>query len=333
MPEDAIGGIPEGLQELLADTSLKLEQVYIMAIERNNHVYIFRMRLYSRRRLIMFNSNKILIIVGMHRSGTTLTARSLQDCGLYIGEQLLKSKYDHANPGGLHYEDLDFLRVHKSILTSSRLDSDGFITDEKIILLPAHVQSAVQILAARSHLMQWGWKEPRTCLFLDFWLEQLPSAKLLIVYRHYEQVADSLLRRKLDHEKLLRRMFYRLRFRPVHQFAKHYIKVWSRYNRDILATAQQRPDAVLVLRTRDIVDHSAAIVAYLNQVWDFALKPVDTSTIFEQKRLQKEASYVDMHDARLSNAVAEAQSIYEELEQWRTQSIAQLAQLSLPKKI
>jgi hypothetical protein len=108
----------------------------------------------------------------------------------------------------------------------------------------------------------WGWKEPRATLFLDFWRATLPDLKFLALYRHYAQVVDSLLRR----EKGKKHRKYRFRG-TWRAFVKHttlsagatveysalnlslvklYAEVWRRYNHDVIALSrsiQTRPAA------------------------------------------------------------------------------------------
>ena len=49
--------------------------------------------------------NKVLVILGMHRSGTSLVANWLHDCGLHVGDRLLEGTF--ANEKG-YFEDLIF---------------------------------------------------------------------------------------------------------------------------------------------------------------------------------------------------------------------------------
>ena len=260
-----------------------------------------------------------LIIAGMHRSGTTLTARWLHQCGLFIGDDLLKSKYDHANPDGNHYEDLAFLQLHRRILSANQLDTQGYLTDEAISINPRFHEAAQTIIHDRQQHAQWGWKEPRTCLLMDFWREHLPGAYVLLVYRHYENVADSLLRRKLDHPKRFRRWFYNLRFHDKQAHVAHYIAVWNRYNQDLLHVVKQSPDNTLVLRIKDIVSHSDDIINYINREWGFKLDTELANTIFEQKRLKQKTHYVDLEHPQVKAVTPEAQATYEQLDSYREQ--------------
>ncbi len=55
----------------------------------------------------------VLIITGMHRSGTSLTAEFLQKISLDLGNNLLKGNY--WNPKG-YFEDIDFVEFKRTVL-------------------------------------------------------------------------------------------------------------------------------------------------------------------------------------------------------------------------
>ena len=38
----------------------------------------------------------------------------------------------------------------------------------------------------------WGFKDPRTALTIDVWLEHLPSPQFIACYRNYNDIAKSL---------------------------------------------------------------------------------------------------------------------------------------------
>src|SRR5947208_12526039 len=63
-----------------------------------------------------------LIITGMHRSGTSLTAAMLAACSLDVGQQLLKA--DAANPGG-YFEDVEFVALNGRMLTAATRPDDA----------------------------------------------------------------------------------------------------------------------------------------------------------------------------------------------------------------
>src|SRR3712207_1291125 len=138
-------------------------------------------------------SNKILIILGMHRSGTSLVAQWLCKCGLQIGDRL-------AGPGSGnvegYFEDLDFLRLHESILINNKLPSTGLITKALMEIDKDSITGLQSLLQFKSNLyQQWAWKEPRTCLFLKQYSNLLPDAKYIVLIRDFNDVVDSLIRR------------------------------------------------------------------------------------------------------------------------------------------
>src|SRR6185437_2119041 len=137
-------------------------------------------------------SRGALIIAGMHRSGTSMLANFLSDAGLFIGKKLLAG--GEGNEKG-YFENVDFFSLHKSALIKLGEDAAGF-TLKTFENFPPEIESQVDgIVRRNSQNQHWGWKDPRTCLFLGYWLKKLPEAKLICIFRPPWQVADSLYRR------------------------------------------------------------------------------------------------------------------------------------------
>lgn len=141
----------------------------------------------------------IICILGMHRSGTSLTSRILNLLGVNLGpdERLVRAAAD--NPKGF-WEYQPIVNLNKGIL--SRLGGKCFDPP------PLHSgwEHAPQIedlrRRARTLVEQdfgcadvWGWKDPRTCLTLPFWQHILPSMRYVICLRNPADVARSLERR------------------------------------------------------------------------------------------------------------------------------------------
>ena len=133
----------------------------------------------------------VLILAGMHRSGTSYVASLLQQAGIDMGEHLLGA--NDSNPKG-HFEDLDFLNFHGNVLQSQGLSSEGWVLQKNIPVPEAYLKEAETLLKKRSLKSFWGWKDPRTTLFLDFWSGVLPKAHFLFIYRLPWEVIDSLYR-------------------------------------------------------------------------------------------------------------------------------------------
>ncbi|RAQ45354.1 family 2 glycosyl transferase, partial [Arthrospira sp. O9.13F] len=99
-----------------------------------------------------------LIITGMHRSGTSLTASLLQQYGVNIGQNLVGSNYGNIKG---HFENVDFVEFHKEILRDNGIDELGCVTEDKISLTPTQRQQAQQLITQnQDSLSPWGWKDP-----------------------------------------------------------------------------------------------------------------------------------------------------------------------------
>lgn len=134
-----------------------------------------------------------LVITGMHRSGTSLLASLFASAGVSLGTRLIGAS--RGNDRG-HYEDLDFYDFHAAALEANGLRAEGFACVDEIGVPPAMRESAATLVAGKAAAGEiWGWKDPRTSLFLDFWGEVLPEARFVFVFRSPWEVVDSLFRR------------------------------------------------------------------------------------------------------------------------------------------
>ena len=140
-------------------------------------------------------SNQILIIVGMHRSGTSVTSKWLERCGLNIGEKLMCS--DQFNKDG-HFEDSEFIDLHEEIFGEHDIEYGGFANIENFSPNPKDVDRIKELIDKKNEQKDdWGFKDPRTCLFLDAYKSLLPNAKYLVVLRGHSFVLRSLIKRDI----------------------------------------------------------------------------------------------------------------------------------------
>lgn len=142
-------------------------------------------------------TSRPLIVTGMHRSATSLVANLLQRSGVEIGDQLMGPGL--GNPRG-HFEDRDFYRLHEEMLAAQGTTALAATDELALPLDDAFAERAMLLVERRAAHASWGWKDPRTCLFLEFWDELVPDARYLFLYRHPVEVALSLRRRSTDAE-------------------------------------------------------------------------------------------------------------------------------------
>ena len=142
--------------------------------------------------------NPPIIVLGAPRSGTSLIAGVLHSRGIAMGSDLLEP--DSGNPHG-YFEDIDFIDFHRQLLARTaasvgRVFEDSTMREQAFDFepTPADITTAKALIEQRSELSSWGWKDPRTCLFLPFWRKLLPDARFIIAYKHPLEMSASLLR-------------------------------------------------------------------------------------------------------------------------------------------
>jgi hypothetical protein len=140
----------------------------------------------------------IVCITGMHRSGTSMTARLLNLCGLDLGEHKNLMPSDSHNAEG-YWENLDFVEINDSLLAFYKgkwNDPPGLDVSFELSQIPKSiVKKAKTIIQKFEGEKFWGWKDPRTSLTLPFWQQLIPDLKIIICLRSPYEIAQSLLKR------------------------------------------------------------------------------------------------------------------------------------------
>jgi hypothetical protein len=224
------------------------------------------------------------MVVGMHRSGTSLITNWLYRCGLQIGEHLLEP--GEGNVEG-HFEDVEFLKIHEEILESNDFPSTGYVYNREIDISVYQLEKLKSIIKVKNQLYeQWGWKEPRTCLFLNLYRELLPDSKYLVIMRDYGSVVNSMLKRDFalfEDKYLSRKAFQRFvwiyirRGNRIKKFyrdnAESYLKVWMEYNEHILSMLEKLPEKDYIVINYSLLEKcDKQVFSSLTTTWRFALE-------------------------------------------------------------
>jgi hypothetical protein len=206
----------------------------------------------------------------MHRSGTSLVASAFRAAGIDVGSDLLGA--DEGNPRG-HFEDRDFVRLHEEMLVTTGetwlTGTPGRSSDVR----PDLVARAQSLVAARSEIDQWGWKDPRTLLFLDLWDELLPEPRYLFVYRHPVDVVLSLSRRGTE-----------LRASPW-----LFLRSWITHNRALLRFFERHPGRCYLAAVPDLTSDLEGFVQSVAAKLGLALRPNGISRLFHTEELSPSA--------------------------------------------
>ena len=136
-------------------------------------------------------------IVGMHRSGTSMVAKLLQQAGMHLGNEEDLMPPAEENPEGF-YEHLDFVRLNDEVLNAAGAGWDcppmaGFNWETEA--LDPLRERARNLAAMLETGAPWGWKDPRTSLTIPFWRSAVGPFQAVAVVRNPLEVVTSLQRR------------------------------------------------------------------------------------------------------------------------------------------
>lgn len=232
----------------------------------------------------------------MHRSGSSMSAGLLNAAGVFMGSSLVGAA--EGNIHG-HFEDVDFHLFHRRALRANGLSDSGFWCHSHSITVSDELSShADQLLDSRRHLPLWGWKEPRTTLFLDFWLNRLPEAYYLFLYRSPEGVVDSLFRRGTDRVLLDNPMLA--------------VDAWLEANRRVVDFIRRNPSRSLLINCEAVVKNPRHFLEMISHFVEEALVIPESPQIFSEE-LRGSESLSERRDS-LERSRPEVVRLYEELQ-------------------
>lgn len=227
------------------------------------------------------------LLVGMHRSGTSLLALMLKQLGLELGDQLLPA--DSNNPDG-YGEDLKVVSIHRQLFrrrwhqwTSSRSSTQqrlvtgwpdwGWCDDSEeawpLAIDQLWREQATSYLLQRRSEVSWGWKDPRSTVLLEPWLELEPGLRVIGIYRYPWETVNALQRVKP----------------PVFLHHPHWgYSIWCHYNRALLQFCQRHPQRCILLNSSSLIQNPARLVQILHQRWGWP-----ENSVSDEQRLRLQA--------------------------------------------
>ncbi len=133
-------------------------------------------------------NSRFIIILGMHRSGTSALAGSLQQHGLCLGQV---HEWNPHNQKG-NRESQQVMELNDAVLSLNDAAWDKPPT-ETLKWDSEVAERRDEILYSLSSIgSACGFKDPRTLITLDFWLDAAEDFQLIGTFRHPLAVAKSL---------------------------------------------------------------------------------------------------------------------------------------------
>ena len=238
------------------------------------------------------------VVIGMHRSGTSLVSRILDKSGIMMGKDL---QTDH--------ESKFFIQLNKWIYQNAGADwARPKALEELIDYAPARkqVEEYLRIRIASSSSKKfsgrnlknglfdmdskWGWKDPRNGPSLPIWKDIWPEMKIIHVVRHGVDVAASLHSRSLKNwtedegrfKKWTKMYKWRSSKSPIRKGRRaatltHALEFWAE-QMDVEKKVIQSYENVLEIRYEDLLTSPAVV---LKDIWNYIGKETDEKLLRE----------------------------------------------------
>ena len=220
-------------------------------------------------------NNSPLILVGMHRSGTSMLSQYIDELGYFTGRDKQQDN-----------ESLFFIKINNWILhqhnaswdnPSNYRFSNEFLRESIIRNVEKYLNSIslIRFLGFKRYVSQrffgnsqrllWGWKDPRNSITLDLWSRIFSNPRVIHIYRNPLDVATSLAAREKHHKDNFGLSFVgRIKERfllgmPGYQFSPRVehlaegYKLWCEYTENVFLIENQLQLPILHIKYEDFL--------------------------------------------------------------------------------
>jgi hypothetical protein len=135
-----------------------------------------------------------VVVLGLRRSGTSITARLLEGLGAFMGEQSLPT-LPHWHEDGF-VEDAEFVRALDGVIGAAGRVNDGRVAEWKDGTGPARLAALRQLCAERAARFDlWGCKNFALSTLLPEFVAQCPCpVRVVLLRREFAAAVASLTR-------------------------------------------------------------------------------------------------------------------------------------------
>ena len=142
---------------------------------------------------------EIFLILGMHRSGTSVMTKFLEIFNINIGSDFSPPRVD--NPTGF-YEDMSFLRVNINLLKLNKINWNSILNPLNLNLKTKSININFWLSDIKQKIKfkdNFAFKDPRSILFINFWnnffKKKNYNVRYLYCYRHPYLISNSIIKR------------------------------------------------------------------------------------------------------------------------------------------
>lgn len=266
-----------------------------------------------------------IIIIGMHRSGTSLLTKLLENLGLFVG------KKKEGNNEAIFFKSLNLWMARQA---SAWWDAPGSFNyllqdNQTLKLIEDYIYKmlngprCISYLGLKNYLLYgrvssldfpWGWKDPLNTFLLPVWLRLFPDARVIYIERHGVDVAQSLKVRR-DKDQKLRVERYQKKSNMLYSFQpkrdgfsqslrcatlEGAFTLWEEYVQRGHAVTQMLPEnRKFTLKYEDLLENGEENLAALAEFCGLKCSYADINALLQM--MQKTRAYAFRSSSELSN--------------------------------
>jgi len=277
----------------------------------------------------------IVIVMGMHRSGTSLTASFLHHSGVVMGEE--SSFYPPPsieNPRGF-YENYKFTKLNNKLLRANNYYVEGWNPNFKDLALAREdygsIRKIVWKIRKRIFLLDyemrkliknncdlydiWGWKDPRQMLTCEHWLRNIKKmglidcVKILFCYRNPVSVSLSMMKRGNV------------------ETISHGVAVWYTYNNVALKTLKKYRVPTMFISFEDLISDHERISDDLSSFLNIKIEKQTLGKLFSRNYVRSmtelNTDEFGKYDPKVKGLIDEIEKYSHSSTGWSTSSFKQ----------
>jgi hypothetical protein len=225
-----------------------------------------------------------IILLGMHRSGTSLLSKILGQFGIHMGNRL--GKLNETN----FFLDIDILLLelfhgfwdyplsmenifqnNSKAIKNINFELRNWINSYRFYKNYVGIRNFKKFYLERA--TPWGWKNPRSTVTWPFWFDVFKSPKFIFIYRNGIDVAESLRKAERLSEKYIGSRHSSLRATTLNGA----FKIWEEYHKVYFGFKENFPSAKIIEICYE--DLLLDPIKKLNEINDFAKINVDPNLI------------------------------------------------------
>jgi len=235
-----------------------------------------------------------------------MTGQIMERAGLQLDKNPFTA---HPSNPDSHFESQTATQLHDDILgdNSTNWLLYNYDPNKTFDVSSANRAQAEALASKYEHLDKWGFKDPRSSLFMNLWADVLRRPRVIIVYRHFGQCQNSLLKRAA--EFLVIEPEVTSDSALLWQNTHLSISAWIHYNKALINYVEENPEDCIVV-SQEALLNGFNLIHEVNSRFNLMLDSNAKSGVIKSKARSQQTTY---HAPDCTVLQDEADAVWEKL--------------------